>query len=897
MSDLLPLRRPTPAEPLPARLPAAGELPDLRFGRFELQVRERRLLADGQPVPLQARALDLLIVLARHPGQLLGRQQLLERVWPGLVVEENNLSVQINALRKALGADCISTVPARGYRFTATVEPVGATVAVLPQRPPLVALPDTHLPAALPPLIGRDADLAALAALVARDSLVTLTGAGGIGKTRLAMALLHGQQAAHAHGVCFVELAAVQQPEAVPQAVAAALGLRLPAGDDRNAALAQALAPLRLLLALDNAEHLAAAVAGLAQALRRSAPGVRLLVTSQVPLQLHGEAVYRLGALGLPEPGSAEAASAQAALDHGAVALFVARAQALDHRFTLTEDNVAEVVALCRGLDGAALAIELAAARLPLLGLRGLVQSLGRRLDLLRHGPRDAPVRQQTLRGALQWSHGLLGPAEQVVFRRLAVFVGSAPLDLVLDVLAGDDAGGGTVGQPPLDRLAVLDALGGLVDRSLLSLLPAAPDEAGGDGDDAAPQPRYRLLEGPLALAREQLPAAGEAAALQRRHAQALAALCDRIHADLLQGRCRADTLAERLAPDLDNAQAALRWALDHAPLLAGRIAPTLSVALGVHRHAEGEALWQAMAPLLAAGSPLPGLLLARNLLRGSEQAQNIRPRQALAWAQQAQALAMAEADHRLACLALRVVGFTAQRLGDRDTLVAAVAQGQALDDPAWPAYLRVVLASNQAWLALVDGDHGACLQACQQQLLLSRLAGLGEVNVQIKVGSAQLAAGRLDEAVQTFRALAARLQGARDQQHLARVLSNLSAALLSLERAAEARAVLAQLWPLAGRYDMLPLWADDAALVAALDGRGAEALQLAGHADAAFAALGQPREAVDQARMDRALQLAHQALAGQLDAAGCARLQASGAHLPAAALPALLFGSGFTPN
>ena len=923
MADLSPLRRPASA-PAAAARPVAGDLPDLRFGPFELQVRERRLLQGGTPVALQARALDLLIVLARHPGQLLGRQQLLDRVWPGLVVEENNLSVQINALRKALGAQWISTVPTRGYRFSGPVEAVGAAsaaVAPLPARPNLVALPDTHLPAQLPPLIGRGAELAALASRLDTAPLVTLTGAGGIGKTRLAMALLHGQQTAHAHGVCFVELAAVQQADAVPLAVAGALGLRLPAGDDHAAALAQALAPLQLLLALDNAEHVVPAVAALARALGRAAPGVRLLVTSQVPLQVAGEQVFRLGALGLPGPGSAAAQDPRQALQHGAVALFVSRAQALDHHFALTADNLADVLALCRSLDGSALAIELAASRLPLLGLPTLVRSLvgslmgspagalqpppghapGGRLDMLGPGPRDAPPRQQTLRAALQWSHALLDADTQRVFRRLAVFVGSAPLGLALAVLADEDsdappadADGPAGGR--LDRTAVLDAMGRLVDRSLLSVL-AAPDGAGALAPLEPPDPRYRLLEGPLALARELLPASGEAAHLQRRHALALAQLFDTAHGDLLHGRCPADALADRLAPDLDNAQAALRWALVHAPGLAGQIAPMLSTALGAHRHQDGEALWARMAPLLASPSPLTPDLLARCLLRAAEQGQNTRPRQALAQAQQAQALAMAQGDQRLACLALRVVGFAAMRLDDRATLLSAVQQGQALDDPTWPAYLRVVQASNQAWLALVDGDHAACVHWCLQQLALSRAAGLGEVNVLIKVGSAQLAAGHHQEAVDTFRGLATRLVGVRDQQHLCRVLSNLGAALLSLERAAEARAVLAQSWPLARRYDMLPQWADDAALVAALEGRGAQALQLAGYADAAFAALGQPREGVDQARMARALQLAQQALAGQVDAAGCARLQAAGAGLSADALPALLFGAGVVPN
>ena len=284
---------------------------------------------------------------------------------------------------------------------------------------------------------------------------------------------------------------------AVAGAVAAALGVA--AGRrDPLAGLCEAVAPLRLLLVLDNAEHLLDEVARVVDAMHRAAPDVRMVITSQAPLRLSAEHPFRLGGLALPPPG---ASLAQAAVC-GAVALFVERARVAARRFELNDETLAPVLHLCRQLDGSALAIEMAAARLPLLGLAGLVSALDERLALLTNGQRDRPDRQQALRAMLDWTHALLSPAEQKVFRRLAVFVGSARLAAAQEVAMDDE----------LDAWAVLDALAGLVDRSLVALV------------DTGGEPRYRLLESPRAYAVQRLQAAGEADRLRARHLQATAA-------------------------------------------------------------------------------------------------------------------------------------------------------------------------------------------------------------------------------------------------------------------------------------------------------------------------------------------------------------------------------------
>jgi len=403
----------------------------LCFGHFEIRPGERVLRLNGEIAAVGARAFDVLLALSQRRERLVTKQELLDLVWPGVVVDEHNIAAQISSLRKLIGPHVIATVPGRGYRFTARPsgsagDLPGSVVGPAPTAPPVPA-GQTCLPHRLTPLLGRDDDLGVLAALLQRYRLVTLIGAGGMGKTLLAQHLLSARGNDYAHGACWVELASVSDAAELPMRISEALGIRAAAGEPLTG-LCTAVSPLNVLLALDNAEHLLFGVARAAAALLDAAPGLRLVVTSQAPLRLGAERVYRVGPMAVPQ-GPLPAALAQG---FGAVALFVERARGADARFVLTDANAPAAIELCRQLDGLPLAIELAAARAPLLGVARLAASMQDRLKLLtRNVDAAAPARQQTLRAALEWSHGMLDECERTVFRRLGVMGGSASLPFI----------------------------------------------------------------------------------------------------------------------------------------------------------------------------------------------------------------------------------------------------------------------------------------------------------------------------------------------------------------------------------------------------------------------------------------------------------------------------------
>ncbi len=850
----MPLPRPSPSDEA------------LRFGRFELQRSERRLLIDSRPVLLGARAFDLLVVLAERPGELVGKNELLDRVWPGLVVEEGNIPVQVNALRKVLGADRISTVPGRGYRFMVNVE--GQVLGALATAVPA---PDLHtrLPRALPALLGRASDFATLGALVDGHGLVSVIGAGGIGKTLLVQHLLDARRRAYPHGVCWVELSGVAEAAALPATVAAALGVRLGGGDPFEA-LALAVGPLNLLLALDNAEHLRDDVGRLAARLIDAAPAVKVVVTSQVRLGVAIERVLRLSTLDLPPSG----AGVEQALASGAVALFVDRAQAADPRFTLTEANVASVVSVCRSVDGLPLAIELAAARAPMLGIHGLASSMGDRLHLLtRNRNRAAPARQQTLRATLEWSHGLLDATERAAFRRLAVVVGSCSLQMAQQV-AADAASEG-----PIDAWAVLDALDVLVDRSLVAVLP---------GDDDA-SPRYRLLESPKAFALDRLAAAGELEATQLRLAKAVSSLLAEAWDAHLSGRLTTGPLQHRLAPDCDNARAALAWvhcpdsSRLHISAVLQRVLPSTQI---------GEKLVHADAcEALLEAEPSLHLRMVGWLTTGLTWL-GFRRHRSRAAAEHALALARDHArltgDRRYLYVALGLSAYAMEFNNDLDSAGVALAEMRALEDAAWMPRHLMLREGVEFTIAGLRGDHAKRLRLARERVARAPDAHDETVGLNNLI-DAELAAGDVRAAATTGRTLVARLASGRDEYQLTFARLNLCAALLALDAVPEARLVAKAGWPHADRFELQKPWADYLALLAALEQRAAAAARLCGYSMAAYAKFEERREENEAAAFDRACRLAASAL-GDTE---FERLQAEGRSLRDEDIEAIAFGRG----
>lgn len=533
-----------------------------RFHDCELRIAQRQLLVGDQPARLGSRAFDLLQMLVERRERVVHKHEILDHVWPRLVVEENNLQVHVLALRKLLGHGAIATIPGRGYRFTLPVTVDG--------DPGVAALARDEGP---PALIGRDTELVELRALLGSHTLVTVAGSGGIGKTRLARSAVHAL--AESPTVGWVDLAGIDDEATLLLAVAQALGIRVDAAADLRSVVVDALRSRQALLVLDNAEHLLETVAALVSTLRAAATGLRLLVTSQEMLHLADEQVFRPGPLALPADDAFVSVR-----DSAAVALFLARVRLVQRHFELDDDNRAAIADICRRLDGIPLAIELAAARVPLLGVEGVRSRLDERFALLTAGDRAAMRRHQTLRAALDWSHGLMSTAEQRALSRLSVCVGGFTLEAA-QYLIEDEA---------IDRWDALEMLAALVDKSMVVA-------------EGLPLPRYRLLETTRLYGLERLADAGATEAALLQHAGFSAQLAERCDAEIARHGQGRPWLA-LLDAERDNLLHALAWC-------GSRDAPAAATAPGLRLLAAMRYYWTARG-LMSVGSRLAAPLLER---------------------------------------------------------------------------------------------------------------------------------------------------------------------------------------------------------------------------------------------------------------------------------------------
>ncbi|MEJ8851538.1 winged helix-turn-helix domain-containing protein [Variovorax rhizosphaerae] len=524
------------AEPIHAFALRPGR-PRLRLADFSFDPDSGALRgADGRVIPMSSDAGAVLRLLAARPGRPVTKKELLQALWPDRSVADDALARAVGDARDVLGAagfDVLKTLPGQGYMLFAGAESAPAGPMAAPARLPA---PPAHL-------FGRESDLAAVDALLSQHRLVTVVGAGGVGKTAVALATAHAQHTAFRDGVAWVELAPLDDAANLPSTIATALGLPFGGGTDALPGLLSALAPLQCVIVLDNAEHLIDAVAHLAVAIVRAARQVRLLATSQAPLKVESERVYRLGGLALPSPADTPSDTRRAP----AIAMFIDHARAADARLEIADADLRAIASICARLDAMPLAIRLAASRMTMFGLKGLEARLAQRFSMLAGNHRETPARQQTLHAALDWSVGLLSASEARIFRMLGIFVGGFTLETAQAICA----------DTPGSEWLVLDTVQALTERSLLQC-------------DAGDPPRWRLPESAREYALEMLDAAGERSKVAHAHALALATAFER--AEPMQAALGdADWLAT-WAPDLDNLRAALDWSTAHDASLAVRL-------------------------------------------------------------------------------------------------------------------------------------------------------------------------------------------------------------------------------------------------------------------------------------------------------------------------------------
>ena len=502
-----------------------------------------------------------LYALSGRQGEALKRQyvRLSETLSSGLGGEP---SASTRALREEIAAGRIQAGPTRAAGLATERTAVGRAQA-------------HNLPAQRTGFVGREHEMLEVKRALAMTQLLTLTGVGGLGKTRLALEVASDLVGAYPDGVWLVELAPHSDGKLVPQMVADALGVKERPGQSLAGALVDDLRKKKLLVVLDNCEHLIEAAAQLADVLLFSCPHLRVVATSREALGVEGEFVWRMDPLSVPDAprdGDRDAHRASSAGElerYDAVRLFMERAKRYSPQFELGSDNAGAVAQICRGVEGMPLAIELVAARMDVLAAGQIAERLDRALGLLRSGTRAANPRHQTLRATLSWSFEFLGEPERNLFGRLSVFAGGFSLEAAEAVGEGEGIG----------RSDVLESLLVLMDKSLVV--------AGPTGDGGA---RYRLLEPVRQYARERLEESGEADAFSRRHAEFLLALAEEA-APQLTG-AQQQEWAKRLETDHDNMRAALSWSLQRAPETTLRLVGALARFWEIRTHYQEGSRW-----------------------------------------------------------------------------------------------------------------------------------------------------------------------------------------------------------------------------------------------------------------------------------------------------------------
>jgi predicted ATPase/DNA-binding winged helix-turn-helix (wHTH) protein len=503
------------------------------FGPFRLHATERRLEKNRAPLKIGSRALDILIMLLEHAPEVVSKRDLMQRVWGQLVVDEVSLRFHVAALRKRLGegdssVSYITNIPARGYCFAGAVSWAEVEAAATPRKAPTTA---SQLPRKPLLMVGRDNAVRELTALLKKERFVSIVGTGGIGKTTIALTLAHRMLAEFQGAVHFLDLGAVEDARLLESLLASQLGL-VAVSEQPLPVILTHLREQRMLLVFDSCEHLIEGIATLAENIFRDTPQVHILVTSQEALRAEGEQVHHLSPLACPP--YTESLTAVQALGFPAVQLFVKQVVSSGHAFELTDADAPIVAEICRRLDGIALALELAAARIGVHGVHGTASLLDKQFRLLWRGRRTALPRHQTLSATLDWSYRLLSETQRLVLRRLAVFVGGFSLEAALDVVAEH-----------LGPDELTETLATLVEKSLVT-------------SDRTTAMRYRLLDTTRAYAWQKLAESGEDSKIIRRHSQHMIHALERFGATVWA--IPSPECLDFFVLNLSNLRAALDW-------------------------------------------------------------------------------------------------------------------------------------------------------------------------------------------------------------------------------------------------------------------------------------------------------------------------------------------------
>ena len=815
---------------------ADGEAP-LSFGRFSVFRQARQLFMDGKICEIGGRALDLLLVLIDRRGQVVSKREIIDRVWPDTYVDDINLRVQIVTLRRALGADrdIVKTVPGRGYLFAAEVSLPKAdrereSTIETPDETPEVerdsAAARTNFTRHIHALLGRSAELGELEQLIGQSRMVTLTGCGGVGKTRLAIELGLRLTKLFPNGVFLIDLAPLKDRASIVSTTAAVLGVQILNPEMAVESIASVIGQRQLLI-FDNCEHLVEDVSGFIEALLDRARGLFVLATSQEPLHHPLGSLYRVEPLAVPPLGAVEIST------YAATALFCERARLADRRFKVTTSNTDNIAQICRRLDGIPLALEMAAARLPLLGIEGLTGALDARLKVLKTIERNDDARHHTLRSMVEWSHGLLDDAEQRIFRRVGIFPSSFSLEAAAETAGAEDE----------DYWDLVDTLGRLVDRSLVTV----------EGNDP---PRYRLLETLRIFAREQLTERGEYHEIAQRHARYFADLL--VASDQYWRQGSPAAWMQRYAAEFDSVQAALDWGIanpEHRNITVRMAGASSRLWLLSGRRAEGQRYLEQANRLVDDTTPPRDVARVFSAIGYHYQdIDNPRSRAAL---EQSAALYRKLDDAKLELASvLSLLGGNSARAGLRDE--AKLVLDEALDILAFTDSKMTLFSvtTSLGQLARLGADNVGARRHFERALELARELKdeMRQTYLLRSIAEIEFAEGAVDRAIALAREATSRLRTNSGHLLLNHAVMNLASYLAYRGDPSEARRYAEEALLLErdkggeGLWVCLQLWA----LLAALDGRYSEAARLIGFVDTAVAANGAPWQPTEQKLRDR---------------------------------------------